>query len=127
MEILDPIREMRRFPRCPADLRVKLNFKKDGTLQRAMVKTIEIATHGVSVSSPLPLPENSQIELEILLPGSRTPMLIKAVIRNRCGTRYGVEFLSTSDAQRDEISSFGNGRKPASPIERTVPSVSAAN
>ena len=127
METTDPIRELRRFPRFPADLRVKINFKMNGALQRAMVKTIEIATHGVSISSPLPLPENSQIDLEILLPGTRTPMLIKAIIRNRRGTRYGVEFLSATDSQRDEISCFGTGRKPASSVDRSLNSVSAAN
>jgi len=127
MEPIDPTRELRKFPRFPADLRVKVNFKMNGTLQRAMVKTIEIATHGVSISSPLPLPENSQIELEILLPGTRTPMLVKAMIRNRRGTRYGVEFLSTTDSQRDEITNFGNGRKPASSVEPGLTSVPAAN
>jgi hypothetical protein len=126
MPTTDPTRELRRFPRFPADLRVKVNFKVNGTLQRAMVKTIEIATHGVSITSPLQLPENSQIDLEILLPGTRTPMLVKALIRNRCGTRYGVEFLSVTEAQREEISNFGNGRKPSSsvaPVTSPVPAV----
>src|SRR4051794_17679082 len=113
MESFEPVRELRKFPRYPLDLRIKVNFKVNKVLQRALVKTIEIATHGISISSPVPLPMDSQVELEILLPGTKIPLRVWAVIRNKNGTRYGVEFLSTTDAQRGDIEEFGNGRKPA--------------
>ena len=113
MDSFEPVRELRKFPRFPLDLRIKVNFKLNGVLQRAMVKTIEIATHGLSISSPVPLPLDSPLELEIMLPGTKIPLRVKAAIRNKNGTRYGVEFLSTSDWQRDEIALFGTGRRPA--------------
>jgi hypothetical protein len=127
MEPFEPIHEMRKFPRYPVDLRIKINFKKDGVLQRATVRTIEIATHGVSVSSPMPLPEGSQVELEISLPGSRTPLRVVAMIRNKNGTRYGVEFLSTTDTQRYEIAQFTVGRKSATAAGPSIPALPHAN
>jgi hypothetical protein len=120
MDGFEPGRELRRFPRFPLDLRIKVNFKVNKITQRALVKTIEIATHGVSVNSPVELPLNSQVELEIHLPGSKIPLRLWAVIRNKNGTRYGVEFLSASEAQRSEISEFGGARKPAASAQPPI-------
>jgi hypothetical protein len=127
MDGFEPGRELRRFPRFPLDLRIKVNFKVNKITQRALVKTIEIATHGISVNSPVELPLNSQVELEILLPGTKIPLRLWAVIRNKNGTRYGVEFLSASDAQRSEISEFGCARKPAVSAELPMDTVPVAN
>src|SRR3569833_573756 len=113
MQSFEPVQEMRKFPRYPVDIRVKIKFKRDGVLQRALVRTIEIATHGMSISSPLPLVQGSQVELEILLPGSRTPLRVVSVIRNKSGSRYGVEFLSTTDSQRYDFTQYGTSRKPS--------------
>src|SRR3569832_898333 len=113
MQSFEPVQEMRKFPRYPVDMRVKINFKKDGVMQRGLVRTIEIATHGMSISSPLPLMQGSQVELEITLPGSKTPLRVMSVIRNKSGTRYGVEFLSTTDSQRNDITQFGTSRIPS--------------
>jgi hypothetical protein len=127
MDSFEPVREMRKFPRFPLDLRIKVNFKVNKITQRALVKTIEIATHGISISSPVPLPLDSQVELEILLPGTKIPLRVWAVVRNKSGTRYGVEFLSTTDAQRDEISEFCTGRKSAASAELPVDTFPVAN
>jgi hypothetical protein len=127
MQSFEPGKEMRKFPRYPVDMRVKINFKKNGILQRGLVRTIEIATHGMSISSPLPLVEGSQVELEITLPGSRTPLRVVSVIRNKSGTRYGGEFLSTTDSQREDITHFGTSRKPAESVASSVTSLPAAN
>jgi hypothetical protein len=127
MERFEPVQEMRRFPRYPIDMRVKISFKKDGILQRANVRTIEIATHGIAIISPLPLPQDSQVELEITLPETRTPIRVTAMIRNKCGTRYGVEFLSTTDSQKYDITKYGTSRKPVSADAPQLSSLPAAN
>ena len=127
MDSFEPVREMRKFPRYPLDLRIKVNFKVNKITQRALVKTIEIATHGISVNSPVELPLNSQVELEILLPGTKIPLRVWAMIRNKFGTRYGIEFLSTTDAHRSEISQFCTARKPATSAEAPANTVPVAN
>jgi hypothetical protein len=127
MDGFEPVREMRKFPRYPLDLRIKVNFKINKVVQRALVKTVEIATHGISVNSPVPLPLDSQLELEILLPGTRIPLRVWAIVRNKSGTRYGIEFLSTTDAHRSEITQFCTARKPAGSAEPAVDIVPVAN
>jgi hypothetical protein len=127
MDNSEPFKALRKFPRFPLDLRIKVNFKVNKVTQRALVKTIEIATHGISVNSPVELPLNSQLELEILLPGTKIPLRLWAVIRNKNGTRYGVEFISASDAHRNEIAQFASSRKPAVSVEAPVNTVPVAN
>jgi len=99
------------------DLRVNISFTKDGFLQRATVRALDIGINGIAVSSPLPFGEGSPVELDITLPGSKVPIRAKAVIRNHKGLRYGVEFLSITDAQKDDITRYGTARKPAGSVE----------
>ena len=127
MDNSEPFQALRKYPRFPLDLRIKVNFKVNKVTQRALVKTIEIATHGISVNSPVELPLNSQLELEILLPGTKIPLRLWAMIRNKNGARYGVEFISASDAHRNEISQFACGRKPAASAEPPANTVPVAN
>jgi len=47
MDNSEPFKALRKFPRFPLDLRIKVNFKVNKVTQRALVKTIEIATHGI--------------------------------------------------------------------------------
>lgn len=90
------------------------------------MKAVDIGINGVAVSSPMALPEGATVELEVTLPGNKAPMRIKAVVRNRIGQRYGIEFLSTTDAQKDDITLFGNSKKSVSVVGLTLPAVSPA-
>lgn len=122
-----PTRESRKNPRFPMDVRVKVCFSKDGFLQRATVRATDISTTGIAMISPLPLPNGSMVEVEMTLPQVKTPLRVKALIRNKNGARYGVEFLSTTDFQKDEITRFGNGRKPSSGVGPSFNPLPAVN
>ena len=119
--------DSRKDPRYPVEVRVRVCFTKDGFLQRATVRAVDISASGISVVSPRPLPKDADVEVEITLPGVRTPFRVKSVIRNRNGARYGVEFLSTTDFQKEDIKRFGNGRKLASGVGPGSSSFPAAN
>jgi PilZ domain len=123
----DGIRDVRKNPRYPVEVRVRVCFSKNGFLQRATVKALDISATGISLISPLALPNNASVEVELTLPGVKTPLRVKSVIRNRCGARYGVEFLSTTEFQKNDITNFGNGRKPASKVENESTSLDAVN
>jgi hypothetical protein len=104
---------VRKSDRYPVDVRIKLSYSKDGFLQRADARALDIGPNGIAVNSPLHLPVDAAVELDITLPGSRVPLRVKAMIRNRKGFRYGVEFLSITDSQRKDIAKFGTARKPS--------------
>ncbi len=125
MEPDNQIREMRTCPRYPIDVRAKVIFPKDGFLQAANVRTVDIGMGGVALSSPLEIPVGQSVDFEVTLPGNKAPMRVKSVVRSKSGSRYGLEFVSVSDAQKDEITRFGNGRKPASMVGAGFPTVPA--
>jgi hypothetical protein len=45
----------------------------------------------------------SRIKMEVQLPYSQQPLKIVATVRNRHGFRYGLEFTTVSDQDRDII------------------------
>ncbi len=121
-------RDMRTAPRFPLDARAKVRFEKEGYLQQVNVRTLDIGMNGAAVASPLPLPPSgTPVEFEVLIPGIRAPMRVKSLVRNRKGLRYGIEFLSVSEAQKNEMMRFGNGRKPASGVGTELRANSAVN
>ncbi len=121
MESKEAIREMRKCPRYAVDVRAKISYSKDGFLQRVNVKAVDIGINGVAVTSPLALPEGQNVEFEMALPGNKAPMRLKAVIRNKKGLRYGIEFLSTTDGQKDDITRYGNSHRPTSVVGPGLP------
>lgn len=78
-----------------------------GTLSRVIVRSHELSEGGMSVVSPLELPMSEVVEVEFTLTGVRLPLRIKALVRNRNGSRYGLEFLSLTDAQKADIKAAG--------------------
>ncbi len=121
MESNEAIREMRKCPRYPVDARARISYSKEGYLQRVNVRAVDIGINGVAVSSPLVLPEGEHVEFEIALPGNKAPMRVKAVVRNKKGQRYGIEFISTTDLQKDDITRYGNQRGPISGVGPALP------
>ncbi len=116
MESTAFINDMRNSPRYPIDARAKINFTREGFQQRVTVKVNDIGVGGVAIISPVALPVGSNVEFEIMLPGTRVMMRLVAAIRHQKGQRYGVEFLSATDSQKSEITNFGKGRQPATHV-----------
>ncbi len=109
--------DLRKAPRFRLEGRAKVCFQKEGYLQQVTVRTLDIGMNGAAVASPLALPPSgTPVEFEVQLPGLRAPLRVKSLVRNHRGLRYGIEFLSVTEAQKSEISKYGNGRKPASGV-----------
>ena len=98
---------------------------KKGVMTRTSVRSLEIGESGLSVTSPLELPVGEGAEVEFMLPGSRTMMRLKAVVRNRAGSRYGIEFLSLSEPQKLDIRAIGEKNLRAS--KAAAPSAASRN
>ncbi len=96
-------RDQRRSPRYHVDVRLRLILQKDGKAQIAHGRGNDISDTGMAVFVPQELLLEERVEVEFTLPYSRQPLRVRAVIRNRNGFRYGVEFLTLSTLQREEI------------------------
>jgi c-di-GMP-binding flagellar brake protein YcgR len=96
-------RDLRRNARYHVDVRIRVFVTKNGKKQVIHGRGNDISETGMALFAPQELLLEDRIEVEFTLPYSRQPLLIGAVIRNRTGYRYGVEFFTLSTPQRDEI------------------------
>lgn len=98
----EPVRRFRRFK---SDFRVKLLFEVDGRKQSEVVRSYEFSQGGVSVYAPV-APQEGELVLELTLPGKQDALRVKAIIRNRRGFRYGMEFAELTKEQEEVLAAY---------------------
>ena len=96
-------RDLRRSPRYNVDVRIKLVVAKDGKNQMVHGRGNDISENGMAMFVAHELAIDQRLEIEFTLPYSRQPLRIGIMVRNRNGYRYGVEFMTLSAPQKDEI------------------------
>ena len=106
VETMQPKQPNRRYPRNRVDIRVKLFINHLGTSQSIIVRTYELGPGGLSVYAPHEIPVKSEIVLDFTIPGDKESIRVGAVVRNRSGFRYGMEFQAMASAQRDRLRVF---------------------
>jgi c-di-GMP-binding flagellar brake protein YcgR len=95
--------DKRQWKRYKVDLRVRIVFTKDGARQSAFARGFDVSEGGMAIFSAVELQSGDHVDVEFSLPRSRMPLLIKSVVRNREGYRFGLEFLTLSHSQRLDI------------------------
>jgi PilZ domain-containing protein len=93
----------RRFRRFSVDMRVQAQVFRAGTLSTAWGRSWEMGEDGMSGTLTGEMEPGDVVSLEFTLPHSREPMKVRAVVRHRTGYRYGFEFLTVTDAQREQM------------------------
>ena len=96
-------RDLRRNPRYKLDVRVRLIIRNDKGNQVIHGRGTDISETGMAIFVPHQLSVEDRAEMEFTLPYSRQPQRVIVHVRNRSGYRYGVEFMTLSMPQRDEI------------------------
>ncbi|HVP42441.1 MAG TPA: PilZ domain-containing protein [Terriglobales bacterium] len=96
-------RELRRNPRYHVDVRLKLVVTKDGKSIMIHGRGNDISETGMALFVAHVLEVGQRLEVEFTLPYSRQPLRVGITVRNKNGYRYGVEFMSLSVPQREEI------------------------
>ena len=94
----------RRYRRFPLDARICLS--RPGQRYPLYGRTLGISEAGISALLAADLDPGVTVHLEFALPTHPKPLAVRAIVRNRSGARYGFEFLSLSEAQRQAISAF---------------------
>lgn len=91
---------VRRWPRYHVDVRVAATFRKAGKIVTQRGWGTDISQGGMAVYLACDLVLGEEIELELVLPYSASPIRVVGAVRNRDGFRYGIEFtLITTDQQ----------------------------
>ena len=93
----------RRYPRFAIDARLQARMFQGGEFQTCWGRSTELGQDGIGATLTGELETGEIVSLEVPLPLSPYPLKVRAIVRYRQGLRYGFEFLTLNDTQRDMI------------------------
>jgi len=93
----------RRFPRFAVDARMQVRMFQAGEFRSCWGRSTELGQDGIGATLTGELETGEIVSLEIPLTLSPYPLKVRAIVRYRQGLRYGFEFLTLSETQRDMI------------------------
>jgi hypothetical protein len=93
----------RRFPRFVIDVRLQVKMFQAGEFRTCWGRSTEMGQDGIGATLTGSLETGEIVTLEIPLPLTPYPIKVRAIVRYRQGLRYGFEFLTLNDGQRDTI------------------------
>lgn len=94
---------MRRFPRFALDMRLQVKMFQNGEHCTCWGRSTEIGQDGIGATLTGSLEQGEIVTLEIPLPLTPYPIKVRAIVRYRQGLRYGFEFLTLRETQRDTL------------------------
>jgi PilZ domain len=93
----------RRFPRFAIDVRLQVKMFQAGEFRTCWGRSTEIGQDGIGATLTGSLEPGEIVTLDIPLPLTPYPIKVRAIVRYRQGLRYGFEFLTLNDGQRDTV------------------------
>jgi hypothetical protein len=93
----------RRYPRFVIDVRLQVKMFQAGEFRSCWGRSTEMGQDGIGATLTGSLETGEIVTLEIPLPLAPYPIKVRAIVRYRQGLRYGFEFLTLNDGQRDTI------------------------
>jgi hypothetical protein len=93
----------RRFPRFAIDVRLQVKMFQSGEFCTCWGRSTEIGQDGIGATLTGSLETGEIVTLEIPLPLTPYPIKVRAIVRYRQGLRYGFEFLTLNETQRDTV------------------------
>src|ERR1700691_2384357 len=93
----------RRYPRFAIDLRMQVRMFQAGEFRSCWGRSTELGQDGIGATLTGELETGEIVSLDIPLPLSPYPLKVRAIVRYRQGLRYGFEFLTLGDPQRETI------------------------
>jgi hypothetical protein len=93
----------RRYPRFAIDVRMQVRMFQDGEFRTCWGRSTELGQDGIGGTLTGELESGEIVSLEIPLPLSPYPLKLRAIVRYRQGLRYGFEFLTLNETQRDMV------------------------
>ncbi len=91
---------IRKFPRMSVDISVRVF--SNGT-HGAFGRGHDVGCGGMALYTPLELAEEDKINIVFELPASQMRFGVSAVVKNRNGFRYGIEFAQLTSEESAEI------------------------
>ncbi|MGB8112793.1 MAG: PilZ domain-containing protein [Candidatus Sulfotelmatobacter sp.] len=93
----------RRFPRFALDVRLQVRMFQDGDFHTCWGRSTELGQDGIGATLTGNLQTGEIVTLEIPLPLTTYPIKVRAIVRYGQGLKYGFEFLTLNDVQRETL------------------------
>lgn len=93
----------RRYPRFVIDVRLQVKMFQAGEFRACWGRSTEMGQDGIGATLTGSLEPGEIVTLDIPLPLTPYPIKVRAIVRYRQGLRYGFEFLTLNDSQRDTV------------------------
>jgi hypothetical protein len=93
----------RRFPRFGIDVRLQVKMFQAGEFRSCWGRSTEMGQDGIGATLTGSLEPGEIATIEIPLPLAPYPIKVRAIVRYRQGLKYGFEFLTLNESQRDTI------------------------
>ena len=96
---------VRRWERFAVDIRLKASFKRNGMPLMVFGRGSDVSQGGMAAYIPSELPTGTSVDLELSLPyvGGEQPIRIVAMVRNRNGFRYGLEYVAIANLDKERL------------------------
>ena len=98
-----PGAHQRRYPRFAIDVRLQVRMFQNGEFRNCWGRSTELGQDGIGATLTGELETGEIVSLDIPLPLSPYPVKVRAIVRYRQGLRYGFEFLTLNESQRDVL------------------------
>ena len=93
----------RRYPRFSIDVRLQVKMFQAGEFRTCWGRSTEMGQDGIGATLTGSLEPGEIVTLDIPLPLTPYPIKVRAIVRYRQGLRYGFEFLTLNESQRDTV------------------------
>jgi len=93
----------RRWSRYKIDVRVKIVTRRNGVGTATFGRGTDISEGGMSTYISMEIGVGKTVEMDLTLPYSQQPLKIHAIVRNRRGFCYGLEFVNLAPPEREQI------------------------
>jgi hypothetical protein len=93
----------RKYPRYMLDVRLQVKMFQEGEFRTCWGRSTEIGQDGIGATLTGSLATGEIVTLEIPLPLTTYPIKVRAIVRFCQGLRYGFEFLTMNESQRDAM------------------------
>ena len=101
-----PFEVQRRWKRFQIRVPVRLVVHRATLTSRVNARGTELNEGGMCVFAGVELGIGDQVELEFTAPYAPQPLRIWAMVKNRYGYYYGLEFLTENAGERAEVERF---------------------
>lgn len=93
----------RRFPRLKLDVSIAVFSGPAAAETKTRGRGNDIGEGGLAIYAPVEFGVGQAVRVEFTLPYSRMKFALQAMVRNKHGFRYGIEFVKLTAEQREEL------------------------